>query len=656
MASFLFVFFIAAVFVGFGWPLIRRLDGSGHLTLLETGSFSFAVGALFLYFGVFVIGPYRLDNVTMWGLAAVMGTVATFGWQRIPIRQIFTTLASLPTSARLYPWTTCLWISTILVGGSSLIQGMAPPSDYDSLMYHLAVPKFDVERGHISIPWDRAIAQITFPQLGGHISRFALITMNDCVAQMTHGLFGLLAAVVSGLIVRRLGYGLNVALIAALFFLVCRVVIWEMGTAETDVPLAAFSALAMLAYLVFRRIKSTGMIVIFGLVIGSAIASKLLGFAVAIAFAPMIISDLWGKKVPVSMLSIGPLVALIVIAPHLILTFNLTGNFFYPFFGSILTPEAVIPFEGEKNRFGTGRGIIDLILAPWTIFVSPRHYYDGMVFGAPYILALAPLAFIKKNSFLIWRGVISFVFIYFVLWFWTFGQQARLLLPLLPYLCGMSAVGLSVIWDLSSNNKLRRASVIVIVSFLGINQALFVGIYTLLRVPPAIGLVDSATYLEKTPASTSSFYGSCSYIDANLKPGERYLSATTQFHSYYCPQAPVVRNFFPDEALWWLSEKKAPIMKAPEFIRRFEEMKLRYVIVSWATSMRGDRYVVGGFEAIKNIAGKPIRYTTGTRSRFTEYLDPAIKVLEPLFRGSVTAVYDGPSVLAVLRQQQNLKK
>jgi hypothetical protein len=280
------------------------------------------------------------------------------------------------------------------------------------------------------------------------------------------------------------------------------------------------------------------------------------------------------------------------------------------------------------------------------------HYYDGMVFGAPFLLALAPLTFLKKGSFSIWQGVLSFIFVYFVLWFWMLGQPARFLLPILPFLCGLSAVGLGVLLELSSSNRLSRLGVIVIVFLLGTNQAMFVGIYTLLRVPPAIGLVDDANYLEKTPALARSFYGSCSYIADNLKPGERYLSVTGSFHSYYCPQAPVVRNYFPDEARWWMSAKKPPIMKAPEFIKKFEEMKLRYVIVSWAAETRRELKRVGEFEKWKNIAATPFVYPARDYNRFADYLNSAIEVLEPVFKGPMTAVYDGPSVLAVLRQQQ----
>ena len=77
------------------------------------------------------------------------------------------------------------------------------------------------------------------------------------------------------------------------------------------------------------------------------------------------------------------------------------------------------------------------------------------------------------------------------------------------------------------------------------------------------------------------------------------------------------------------------------------------MIVSWAAETRSGRHKRNDkYEARKNISAKSEVFTTGTNSRFADYLDPAIKVLDPVFRGSMTAVYDGPSVLAVLLQQQ----
>jgi hypothetical protein len=101
-----------------------------------------------------------------------------------------------------------------------------------------------------------------------------------------------------------------------------------------------------------------------------------------------------------------------------------------------------------------------------------------------------------------------------------------------------------------------------------------------------------------------------------------------------------------------MSAKKPPIMKAPEFIKKFEEMKLRYVIVSWAAETRRELKRVGEFEKWKNIAATPFVYPARDYNRFADYLNSAIEVLEPVFKGPMTAVYDGPSVLAVLRQQQ----
>jgi hypothetical protein len=656
MVSFLFVLFMAAVFTGLGWPLIRRLDGNGHLSSLETAVFAFAVGALFLYFGVFLIGPYRLDGLTMWSLAGFMTATAVFGWLKMPLWGGRTILIGLPTLVRNDPWAALLWIAIVLVGASSLIQGLAPPNDYDSIMYHLAVPQYDVERGFISIPWDRAMPTSLFPQFGGNITRFTLSTMNEGAAQMMHGLFGLLAAGATGLVMRRLGYGLELALLGALLFLVSRVVIWEMGTVETDVPLAAYAALAMLAYLNYREEVRIGFMVLFGLMIGSAILFKLLGFPLALAFAPLILNDLLNRKTPITHLLIGPLIALGIIIPHMIHTYDLSGNPIYPLFSSFWIPDALNAFDGVEKNFGTGRGIIDFILGPWTISILPMHYYDGMILGAPYILALAPLAFLKKGSFLTWRSILSFVLVYFVLWFWAFGQQVRFLLTLLPFLCGLAAVGLGVLWEMSSISRARRIAVISIVAVMGINQALFVGIYTLIRVPPAIGLIDAKTYHARTPSMTSSFYDTCLYVNENLKPDEIYLSLTGTFHSYYCPQAPVIRNFFPDEARWWLKTKKPPVMGVAEFITRSKELNFRYIIVSSSSEFRQDDTMQEAkyFKARVNIAAKPVILTTSTGSRFEEFLDPALAELDPVFSGKRTAIYDSQAVLEVLRRQHNL--
>ncbi len=653
MASIGFVFFMAFVLVGLGWSVVRRLDAAGRLSTGETTVFAFAIGSIVLYFGVFLIGPYRLDGVSMWGLAALLTLAAAFGWRKMPLGKGPGILAGLPAWARAHPWEACLWAALVLVGGSSLIQGMAPPNDYDSLMYQLSFPRYDVERGFISIPWDRALPHAFFPRLGSNISRFALATMNDGVAQMMHGLFGLLAAAATGLVLRRLGYGRNLALTAALLFLVSRVVIWEMGSAETDVPLAAFAVLAMLAYLAFRQDGRMGLMALFGLMIGGGILFKLLGFAVALAFAPMIVADFVKGNRSRAALAVGPLTALAVVLPHLIATYAVTGNPLYPLFVSVFNPDALSPFEGVESAFGTGRSLMDFVIGPWTIFVMPMHYYDGMVFGAPYFLALAPLAFLKKGNARIWLGALSFMLVYFVLWFWGFGQQTRFLLPLVPFLSGLSAVGLGVLWEMSSTGRARRAAVIGIVAVLGLNQALFVGIYTLLRVPPAVGLMDAAAYHARTPTMTGAYFGTCSYIAANLKPGERYLSVTGAFQSYYCPQAPVVYNYFPDEARWWLTAKKPPTMDARDFVKRFEKWNFRYVMVSWAIETRRGLKQVEKNEARENLAAKSETIVIGgSNSRFSAFLDPALDGLEPLVRGPMTAVYDGPAVLDALRRLQ----
>jgi len=652
MMTFVFTIFMSIVWVGIGWPVVRFLDRAKTLTVQETATFAFPIGGLILYAGVLLIGPFRLDGMTMWGLAGVMTLLAVPGWRAMPVGEALSTLGGLPDSMRKHPWTTFLWVTILVVGTSSLIQGMAPPNDYDGLMYHLSFPRYDVEKGLISIPWDRGLPHAFFPQFGSNISRFALATMNAGAAQMMHGLFGLLAAAGTALLVRRLGYGRDLALLSALLYLVCRAVIWEMGSSETDVPLSAFAVLTVLAYLAFWEEKTARLAALFGLMIGGGILFKLLGFVIALSLAPLILWDLIGRRVSFRILIAGPLAALLTILPHLISTFLKTGNPVYPLFVSVFNPDAVSPFDGVASSFGTGRGIDDFIMAPWTIFTMPMHYYDGMVFGAPYLLAFVPVALLGKGTFGLWRPVLSFVLLYFILWFWAFGQQTRFLLPIIPFLSGLAAVGLGVLWNESVNHLLKRSAVVLVIAAFALNQALFVGIYTLLRVPPAVGLMDSKTYHARTPTMGGAYYETCTYIASNLGPDEKYLSVTGAFHSFYCPQAPVVYNFFPDEAKWWLTSKAAPEMDAEEFIKRFKEWNFRYVIVNWAAEDRRGPTSEGGYSKRKNLAAQPnLIKIKGTDSRFSDYLDPALNQLEPVLRGRLTAVYDGPEILEMLQRQ-----
>mgnify|MGYP000665180922 CR=1 FL=1 len=641
MTSLLFVFVFVAVMIGLGRPVVLWLDGGKRLNEGERLAFSYALGCLAVFYGVFIIVPYRFDGVTMWGLALVLSALAIPGLMRMPW-SLYVRAAKSETAASLGDrWTGALWLTAGLITASVIIQGMAPPNDYDSLMYHLTLPLYDLKSGHSAIPWDRAIPQILLPSLGGNLSRFALATMNAGVAQMLHGMLGALAALAAALITNRLGFNKRTAITAAIFFLVFRAVVWEMATVEVEPLLAAFSGLALLAYLIWRENDAgPGLMALFGLMIGGATLTKMLGFPIALSFSGLFIYDLAVKRRSFLALSTGPLVALGVYAPQAVKSMLAYGNPLMPLFNNIFNPGAPVFFKGTELTYGTGRGLLDLLSAPWNMFVLPMYYFDGMVAGAPYLLAFAPLVLIDRDKARRWLPALSFVAIFMLFWFWMLSQQVRFIIPIVPVLAGVAAAGCAVMWRAVKDMPVLKVIFVAVLLVLGLNQALFVGIYGMIRLPVALGLVDNAAYLGKTPTMNGSFYKVCSYIKERLKPGEKYFSMI-QPHSYYCPQTSAVRIYFPDEAKWWMKSKTPPAMSLDEFRARAKKADFKFFLVPRM------------YENKRNRTAHPVMEKIDLAAiRSGAYVGRAIKNLKPLIESRFAAVYDGEAVIEALRRMR----
>ena len=638
--SFLFVCAFSLFLTGIGWPVVLQLDRGGNLNSGERLAAAFLIGCFGVYLGVFLIGLYRLDAVSMWALVAICGVAGTAGLRRMPWASFSTAMKAEIRVARTDKWAGILWLGLVVVAISGLLQGMAPPNDYDSLMYHMSQPQFDIEMGRLSIPWDRALGTELFPALAGHLSRLSLATMNAGVAQMLHGMMGLVAALGAAMLTARMGYGRVATLLAAIFFLSTRVVIWEMGTVEVDVPLAAFTVLAVLAYHSFRQSGNLGTAVLFGLMIGGGILVKYLGFVVALAFVPIIVLDLLRRRVPFVASLAAAFTALIVLAPHLTRNFLITGNPIFPLFNTIFNPGKHQFFQFGADGYGTGREFVDLLITPWNMFISPMHLFDGMIYGAPFLLAFAPLILMDPQKVRHWAAVLLVAGCYYAGWFYLLDSQVRFLLPIMPVMAAMAAVGATLTWRLLSDRLALRAAFFVIALTLGINQAFFVGIYGLLRLPVALGVMDPGTYHLRTPTMNGAFYGTCGYIRENLKPGELYFS-NLQPHSFYCPQAPTVHIYFPDEARWWLeSDAPPPEPSLQEFIERSEQASLRYFFVP-----------IRSYNRRNDTAEMIIQEADLSKARNGRYLQAAFRGLTPLTQGPYTAVYDGPQVINNMKKQ-----
>ncbi|MBF0166067.1 MAG: glycosyltransferase family 39 protein [Alphaproteobacteria bacterium] len=618
----------ALAFLGVGWPLAEWLDRAKRLSLPERALAAFLLGACVLSLSIGLIGRLRLDGVSMSALGLAFFVCSLPGIRAMPWSNFGKSLLGATAPLPL------LLVSVCLV---SYLQGLAPPNDYDSLMYHLAVPKTDLERGFIAVNWANGIPNALFPDFVGNLSRFALALAGETAAQPMAGLLGLAATAGTGLLAARMGLGLNASCLAALMFISIRAVVWEIGTVEVDLALAASSVAALIVLLATRPHPDLRSMTLLGLLLGIGFNMKYQGGLVAISLGVVLLYDLKRKSISFTALLVMGLSALAVFTPHMFWSWHETGNPIFPMVNKLFVPNGT-PFFGSYNlSYGTGRGLFDFLISPWALSIAPMQFFDGMILGAPYLLALIPAAALSQTKQDNRGAIFSVVLTYFTLWFSVQSQQARFLMPVLPAAAALAAAGAVNLWSACSVQRYLRALAICLFTLLGANEAMFVGIYAALRLPAALGLMSPADYHAKTPTLQGANFITCRYISDRLKPGETYLSLLTP-HSYYCPQLSALQSYFKDEEKDWLWDPPHHTVDFPEFVARLQALNIRFVILP----------VFG--ENRRNDTGEAIVSALDLAEwRFGPFITPAIQGLSPLSQEPRSAVYDGAQVMARLQ-------
>lgn len=632
----LFVLSLLIGATGGGLLLLDALVSRKDLRWPARLPIAFLLGCFFIHIAVYLFGRVRLDFASMSTLLLAFLVLGLVGLSRQPLKEGLRQLKSVSG------WSLAeksLLAALIVVGLIGFLQGMAPPNDYDSLMYHMALPQADIEEGRIVAHYKYALVHAFFPQLIEDFARLGLAVAGEPAAQLPSGLLTLAGVWATAALVLQMGASRAVALLAALMFLCVRAVVWEMASVEVEAAQAAYAVAALLALLAWLERPGIGLALLFGLLLGAGFNVKYPAGANAIALA---LSLLVAKPDWRKMMSHAPFVVLaaaISILPQSLFNFLETGNPFFPLFNSIFYPDGPRFFSDTHLIYGTGRGFLDLLIGPLALSAAPMRYFDGMILGAPYLIAFLPLYFFVRPTPRHSVTVVAGLALFYVIWFYLLSQQVRFLMPVLPQAAAIAAFGLCAFWKFLAPYRMLRLAFASLVALLAVNQALFVGIYAALRLPVAIGLQTPDAY-HQTPTLTGAFYKTCRYVRENLKPGESYLSMIGP-HSYYCPQKAAALALFPEEEKAWMDGVKPSPMQLGEFIRRFEDAGFRFVILP------------KGGENRRNESGAPVFMNAvfeGARPGY--YVSQVIHGLSPVAEEQNSAVYDGRDVLESLKRLQ----
>ncbi len=535
----LFVACLLAI-LSLGLAVGRRLFPFG-LSRLETVLLALGLGSLLVAYGVLLFGFLGWLHRTvlyLWlGFCYAMGSWELIRWWRskIPLTPFEDDGASLSLTERLWG------MGIILINLFAFTLCFVPPTqtlEWDSLSYHLAVPKLYWMDGRIHYISFAHHAQFPMTVQMLYLLGLGLTNLKSAaIAKLFHWLFFVLCQLT------LLAWGatqkqrsLRMGLVAAVSFAALPVAFLEATTAYVDLGLTAFSLLSLFALVRFRQQPDPRWLLLAGIFAGAAAGTKytgLLCIALLLPFGAWAIKR-GGERQWVA-LGLSLVLATAIASPWYVKNWLWTGNPVFPFAyglfgGKQWTKEMAHTYTLSNREFGGGRDLVSLLALPFNLALNEVRYgrcarewlrecpqqgacgmrwkcgkFDNQDLPTLSIgvlpLAVAPLtlfAFFAQGTvpFPISVSLLAF-FAWFVWWFME-AQYLRYLLPALG--CLSVVIGWAVHrWMQESvlTSIVTRVTITV-----GLLYAMLIALWhTVPLLPVSVGLISEETFLRMTTPS-----------------------------------------------------------------------------------------------------------------------------------------------------------
>ncbi|HEY69312.1 MAG TPA: hypothetical protein G4O08_01885 [Anaerolineae bacterium] len=513
-------------------------------------------------FGLAVLGYFLLALGAVRGYWPLVTWIVTGVALPIALPKL---ISDIRTSLPIRPHTNiqrALAAFTVLMLVIAFLLALAPPTAWDSLVYHLTGPKLYLqERG---LHHDLDLPYLGFPQAGAMLFLWGQMLVGPELAQLIHLTFVILTLMLLSHMVRTFSQTSRWLTAALLLGVPTAVMLASWAYVEW---ITMFAVLAS-----FLLIREEG---------GGASAGKqgdrwrlwmmaLAGFFAAMAFNAKYtaIGALLGLVAVVLLerrswrgLGVFIGVAVLSVLPYLLKNLVLTGNPVYPFFldGKFWDSARAYWY----SRGGTGLTLLQLLISPWEATIFGLE--GGVVVGhAPYsatvgpaLLALMPLLALRfrqrnQETRRLLRALLLLCGIAFIVWIVQCASslllvQTRLLFPILPLAAILAGVGFD---SLSEKGRWTRLVHLIFGTLIGVMLALnaFEGIIHAVEASPVrvlLGLDTEAEYL-------ASHLGEHAYVmaDVNQLPEGARIRFLWEPRSYYCAGHVICE---PDALLdrWW---------------------------------------------------------------------------------------------------------
>lgn len=485
----------------FGW-LGLQFRGTGERLVFES-----ALGLGLLGMLVFFMGMFGLLYAP-W-MVALLAALIAFAWRELA--GVVADIISGIRSVRKVKWNAeAVAVAVILpaIALPALIRSLAPPlgDDWDSLAYHLAIPKLFLN-AH-SIHYIDFSSHSNFPFIWEMLYTLGMSLGSVSLAKLFHFGAGVILIGAAYSLCRRY-FSNSTGRLAALIVAGIPLLAWESTTAYIDLATALYSLLAVYALLNLTDERDNRWAIAAGLMAGLAAGTKLTALLmIAVVFVWVISTGKWKTAL------IAAVLAVIIAAPWYVKSYAYTGNPVYPFAygvfgGKNWSAETAKAYRDDQVRFGKVADSQSPVMLPWNltfrfarfndfaaraepglelpVFSGMPHVYLSST--GPILLALLPvivLGALRKGRH---RPVLVTSLVMIAAWYFSM-QNSRYLLPALAILAPVMAYSSEML-------KVRKA-VFAASAITGIFTAYLMWTFALPAMPVALGMESGDSYLEKS--------------------------------------------------------------------------------------------------------------------------------------------------------------
>ena len=377
---------------------------------LETLCFSTATGAGIVSVFILVLGLVGMLNAPAIALVFLAGALLA----RHQLRQLPSlwgrSLTYLREHSGFYGYVAAGVLA--LVCAILLVQAVTPPADWDSLMYHLEVPRQFLREGRVYLLEDNL--HVAYTGLVQVLYIPFLLLQSPAAPAIFSALFALLLGLAAFSFAARFFDSATASLSLASLWATTGIMLVAI-TPRVDVTLALYLFLATYALLIaLTDDRQRSHFYLAAILLGLAAGIKYHGMVYGVALAPMIVWAAYaGVRKPgatFGKLAIFAGLVLAISAPWLLKNWLLLDSPLYPFFsdralepwlasiyGSGVLPASVNPESLEALTQARMRfDLVDLFLAPGRLTVEPEGAYYHMNF----LFLLLPLSvfFVKRRA------------------------------------------------------------------------------------------------------------------------------------------------------------------------------------------------------------------------------------------------------------------